>query len=308
MATSEQVRYHYDIDTEFFLSFLDTTYHVYSCAVWDSADTLETAQMNKLARLASYARIRPGDSILDIGCGWGGMLEYATAVIGAREATGLTVSRDQHAFVTSQDNPRVKAHYCSWDDFDALDVFDAIVCIGAFEHFSSRQDRLAGLHIDVYRAFFKRCAELTRTDSYIGLQTIVTARTPRNRQELQDSRYLLDHVFPGSALPTINDIQAAMLGLYDVCELRTIGRDYARTLCAWSQRLVAKKDFIVARYGYGLFEHYYRYFEAARRNFENGVTELLQVSLRKLPISLRPVTHALRSDGMCVRPTKDERH
>lgn len=289
MATAEQVQYHYDVDAAFFMSFLDTAYKIYSCAVWEAADTLETAQINKLARLASFARIKPGDRILDVGCGWGGMLEYATSIIGVREAVGLTVSRDQYAFITARENPRVKAYLCSWNDFASFEAFDAIICIGAFEHFASRQDRMAGRHVDVYRAFFKKCAELTHKDSYIGLQTIVTVRTPGDRQELQDAHFLLDHVFPGSALPAINDIQAATLGLYEVRELRTIGSDYVRTLTAWEQRLDANKNFIVAGYGFGFFEHYQQYFKAARRNFERGITELLQVSLCKLTTSFRPV-------------------
>ena len=283
MATAEQIQYHYDVDAAFFMSFLDSAYHVYSGAVWKSADTLEMAQVNKFSRLSSFAHVKPGDRVLDIGCGWGGMLKYATDVVGACEAVGLTLSRDQHAFIAARDNPRIKAHLCSWNDFASLDVFDTVVSIGAFEHFASRQDRIAGCHIDVYRAFFKKCALLTHNDSYIGLQTIVTSRAPVSRQELQDARYLLDHVFPGSALPTINDIRAAILDLYEVRELRTIGSDYVRTLEAWIQRLKNNEDFIITRYGLELFQHYHRYFEAARRNFEFGVTDLIQVSLHRLP-------------------------
>lgn len=289
MATAMQVQQHYDVDAAFFMSFLDTAYKAYSCAVWEAANTLETAQMHKLARLASFARIKHGQRVLDVGCGWGGMLEYATESTGAREAVGLTLSLDQCAFITARNLPRIKAYLCSWNDFTSTETFDAIISIGAFEHFASRQDRIAGRHIDVYRTFFRKCAELTSNNSYIGMQTIVSVRTPGDRQELQDARYLLDHVFPGSALPTINDIQAAMQGLYEVREHRTIGADYARTLKTWAQRFVANKDFITARYGFRLFDHYQRYFEAARRNFERGVTSLVQLSLQKLPTSLHPV-------------------
>lgn len=291
MATAEQVQYHYDVDSPFFATFLDSRYMVYSCAVWENAHTLEHAQVNKLVRIAAFAHIQPGQRILDIGCGWGGMMKFSLHDIGVSEAMGLTLSHDQHAYNSAENDPRLKMHLCSWEDFSAQDIFDAVVSIGAFEHFVSREDRRSGRHAHIYRSFFDKCAKLTRADTFVGLQTIVTARTPANRQEMRDARYLLNHVFPGSALPSINDIQAATLGLYEMCEVRTIGADYARTLAVWGERLTAASERIVACYGRDIFEHYQRYFAAAKRNFECGVTDLIQMSLRKLPASLFGRSH-----------------
>ncbi len=295
MATAEQVQYHYDIDTRFFEFFLDTKYRAYSCAVWESASNLEAAQANKLQRLAEFARIRQDDRVLDIGCGWGSMLEYATSAIGAREAVGLTLSREQYAFLIAQGSPNTKISLSSWSNYMSDELFDAIVSIGAFEHFASREDRIAGCHHRIYRSFFEKCSGLTKRGSHIGLQTIVATRTPHNRQELQDARYLLEYVFPGSALPTIDDIQRAMNGLYEIRDLRTIGPDYARTLIAWKQRLEANEGAIVCRYGRYLYEHHRQYFEAAKRNFESGVTDVLQVSLYKLPVVFDRFRRAFRA-------------
>jgi cyclopropane-fatty-acyl-phospholipid synthase len=281
MATAADIQYHYDVDTDFFRIFLDSQYQVYSCGVWQSATTLEEAQLAKLTRLASFARIGEGSRVLDIGCGWGGMLRFALDECDASEAVGLTLSRDQYAFVSGMRRDRLTVKLLSWDGFSPTTAFDAVVSIGAFEHFASREDRAVHRQIEVYRRFFQTCASVCVPDSYLGLQTIVTARKPANRREILDAGFLLKNVFPGSALPTITDIQQASAGIYEIRELRTIGPDYARTLQEWKDRLLSRPD-LTAPYGSQLIEHYREYFDCARRNFETGVTELAQFSFCRL--------------------------
>jgi cyclopropane-fatty-acyl-phospholipid synthase len=291
MATAEQVRFHYDLDTRFFLDFLDTQHRAYSCGVWDDASTLEEAQTHKMQRLALYARISPGQRVLDIGCGWGGMLAFAVEQLGAREAVGLTLSEGQYAYLQHVQLKDAEAHMCSWEHYTPTELFDAIVSIGAFEHFSSRTERANGLHLQRYQRFFSHCASWSRPGSWLALQTIVKTRTPGTRQEVLDTRFLLEHVFPGSALPTITDIQRAAAGTYEIRELRTIGPHYARTLSAWAQRLsgnTAAKD----QYGAAIVSHYLSYFDAARRNFESGVTDLVQMSLCRLDGKGHPTVKA----------------
>jgi cyclopropane-fatty-acyl-phospholipid synthase len=281
MATAAQIQYHYDVDTDFFRIFLDSIYNVYSCGVWETAATLEEAQLAKLKRLAAYARIGRGARVLDVGCGWGGMLRFALEECHAAEAVGLTLSRDQHSYVSGLAIDKLESHLTSWDGFKTATAFDAVVSIGAFEHFASREDRAAQRQIDVYRRFFHTCASVSVPNSYLGLQTIVTARKPANRHEVLDAGFLLKHVFPGSALPTITDIQQSIAGIYEIRELRTIGPDYARTLQEWKDRLVSRAHLTTA-YSEQLIKHYIAYFDCARRNFESGVTQLAQISLRKL--------------------------
>lgn len=91
-----------------------------------------------------------------------------------------------------------------------------------------------------------------------------------------------DKVFPGSALPSISDVQAAYLDVYELLEFRRIGKDYARTLAVWCERLEASRDQAIDAFGEATFNHYVHYFKAAERSFDAGVTDLLQVSLRPL--------------------------
>lgn len=282
MASQEDVQFHYDVDNDFFKIFLDKKYKVYSCGVWDNAQDLEEAQENKLKRIADFAHVEQGHSVLDIGCGWGGMLDYCINTRRASKVTGLTLSQAQYDYICQLSNNVASMNLCSWSDFHANEKFDAIISIGAMEHFASLEDRKHGKQIDVYRHFFQCCSDLSTENAYLGLQTIVTLKKPDSLQSMKDTHYLLKHVFPGSALPEIGDIQSAMHKLYEPLELRTIGLDYARTLSHWQDRLNLSKKNIIDTYGEELWKHYNHYFDAARRSFENGYTSLLQVSLRKI--------------------------
>lgn len=281
MATAQEIQSHYDVDSAFYALFLDRPRMVYSCGVWEGADDLERAQENKLGRMERFAGIKPGQRVLDIGCGWGGMLEYALERYQAAEASGLTLSRDQYGYIASKRIPRARVYLESWEDWEASSPFDAIVSIGAFEHFASLDDRKAGRERAVYRKFFETCARLSTRSARLGLQTIVTQNRPTTLQGVKDVRYLLENVFPGSALPNVSDIQAAITGIYEIEELRTIGMDYVRTLAEWNRRLRANMERILAGYGENIFRHYDQYFSAARSGFELGYTNLVQISLRK---------------------------
>lgn len=280
MATKAEIAYHYDVDNDFYGLFLDTPYRAYSCAVWEDATSLEEAQHNKLARLSRFAGIEAGQSILDIGCGWGGMLKYVLNYAGVASATGVTLSEDQYHFVNNLRNPQIHTVLDSWRDYVPTNKFDALISIGAFEHFASLDDRAKGRHRQVYAHFFEWCRAVSTTKACLGLQTIVAARAPESLQEVRDTRYILEHVFPGSALPSVSDIQAGIQDQYEIAEARLIGLDYAHTLAQWRSRLHQCQTEIVSRYGAALFDHYDHYFLAAERSFRAGIVTLAQLSLR----------------------------
>lgn len=282
MATSNDIQFHYDINNDFFKLFLDNKYMVYSCGVWETANNLEEAQKNKLKRIAHFGRIQNGYNILDIGCGFGGMLEYCNTTLKTTHAMGITLSKAQYDYIINKKIPSVSLELCSWSDLKPATQFDAIVSIGAMEHFASLDDRKNGIQTDVYRHFFQCCFNFSKDHAYLGLQTIVTFKKPDTLQSMRDTHYLLKNVFPGSVLPDINSLQKAMIDLYEPIELRTIGLDYARTLKEWKKRLNSNKQKIISEYGEKLLHHYNCYFDSAIRNFENGYTSLLQMSLKKI--------------------------
>ena len=128
---------------------------------------------------------------------------------------------------------------------------------------------------------FSEMIEEYSEGAHIGLQTIITARPPATLSEIRDTRFLLKEVFPGSALPSLSDIQASAADLYEIRAVKRIGSDYARTLTEWLSRLQDAKSAVIARFSPDLFEHYQNYFESARRSFEAGVVDLVQLSLKR---------------------------
>lgn len=284
MATTKDVQFHYDVHNDFYALFLDSSFRAYSCGVWDQAGTLEEAQQTKIRRLCDFAKISLGKTVLDIGCGWGGVMRYAIEVRKAQQAHGLTLSDDQYSYIKQLAHPSISADLQSWQEYEnKIGDFDSIISIGAFEHFASREDRLGGKQREIYRRFFLLCRKFSTQTAHLGLQTIVSARDPNNLQEMRDARYLLDKVFPGSALPSISDVQAAYMDIYELLEFRRIGKDYAKTLSVWRERLETSRDQAIGVVGEDIFNHYIHYFKAAERSFDAGVTDLLQVSLRPIP-------------------------
>ena len=283
MASQTDIAHHYDVDNDFFELFLDKKYRAYSCGVWKKANSLEQAQEDKFDRLCRYANVAEGHRVIDIGCGWGGLMNSITENHPNTSVHGLTLSRKQFEFIKSTPKSNISLELRAWQDyFPTEDKFDSIISIGAFEHFASFEDQAASRHRDIYSTFFDWCRNISTPDAQIGLQTIVITRAPNTLSELRDSRYLLDKVFPGSALPSISDIQAAIIDKYEISAVCRIGFDYARTLSEWNKRLELNRNKVIERYGKALFDHYRTYFDAARRCFETGYVDLYQVSLRRV--------------------------
>ncbi|ADI29255.1 SAM-dependent methyltransferase [Methylotenera versatilis] len=282
MASQADIAHHYDVDNDFFALFLDKKYRAYSCGVWKKAITLEQAQEDKFDRLCRYANVTQGHDVIEIGCGWGGLMNTVLDKYPNTSVHGLTLSTEQFEFINSASRPNLSLDLRSWQDYIPPErKFDSIISIGAFEHFASFEDQAESRQRDIYKTFFDWCLSVSTSEAQIGLQTIVIARAPNSLSELRDSRYLLDKVFPGSALPSISDIQAAIVDKYEISAVHRIGLDYARTLFEWNKRLEFNQNKIVERYGQELFDHYRTYFDAARRSFETGYVDLYQVSLRR---------------------------
>ncbi|HAF01786.1 MAG TPA: class I SAM-dependent methyltransferase [Methylophilaceae bacterium] len=282
MATQEDIESHYDVDNDFFALFLDDKYRAYTCAVWENADNLVQAQVNKFNRLCDYANIKSGDSVIDVGCGWGGLLVYIAEQYQNTKAYGVTLSSNQASYINTLNKKNVSADNLSWEDVPVPEKkFDAMVCVCAIEHFATFEQSEAGLQREVYNKFFDWCLDVTTPTAQLGIQSIVITRHAENLKELRGAKYLRDKVFPGSALASISDIQAAIVDRYEVSKATTVGIDYVRTLQEWDNRLEFHKDKIIARYGEDLFTHYKIYFSSAIDCFASGYWDVFQVSLKR---------------------------
>jgi len=283
MATQEDIEAHYDVDNDFFSLFLDEKYRVYTCAVWENATNLQDAQIAKLARISKFANLKDGDKVIDVGCGWGGMMKYISENYPNAHVHGLTLSPKQTQHILSEKIDRVTAETKSWENHYPSDgkKYDSIVSICALEHFATVEDQSKSQQREIYKTFFDWCLEVSTDDAQIGLQTIIITRPPGNITELKDSRFLLEKVFPGSALSCISDIQAAIIDKYEISTATRIGHDYVRTLNAWKANLENANDMVSKRYGQAVYDHHIKYLDAARRCFETGYTDLFQVSLKR---------------------------
>ena len=163
---------HYDLSDDFFRLWLGDEL-TYSCAWWEGdegPESLALAQARKVDYFADRLDVR-GARVLDVGCGWGGLLDRFVRVHGASGGVGITMSPAQAGFAAARDVPGVSYRLQSWRDHEPDETYDAIACVEATEHFAS--DRLTpDEKVEVYREFFRRAASWLRPGGRLGLQLI----------------------------------------------------------------------------------------------------------------------------------------
>jgi cyclopropane-fatty-acyl-phospholipid synthase len=275
-ASPEAIQAHYDVGNGFYRLWLDPSL-TYSCALWAGAeDTLEAAQRRKLDWIAEPALSRGAKSVLDIGCGWGGMLAHLSGG-GVEHGVGLTLSEQQRDYVTSLALPGVEVRLDSWRDHRPERAYDAIVSVGAFEHFADL-DLSEARRMAVYREFFQACHGWLPPGASLVLQTIAYGPTPAPR-----GRELFLEIFPESDLPRPYEIFKASQDLFEVTELRNDREHYIRTLRAWHRNLRARRDEATAEVGPETVDFYKRYLAASVLMFTNRHAVLLRIRMTRAP-------------------------
>ncbi len=275
-ASPEAIQAHYDVGNRFYRLWLDSSL-TYSCALWAGEDdTLEAAQARKLDYIAGPALERGAKSVLDIGCGWGSLLRRLSAG-GVENLVGLTLSQQQLDYVRSLNLPGVDVRLESWRDHRPERAYDAIVSVGAFEHFAdldlSEADRLA-----IYREFFQACHRWLAPGAPLVLQTIAYGPAPALL-----GRELFLEYFPESDLPQPYEIFRASQDFFEVTELRNDREHYIRTLKAWHRNLRARRDEAVAEVGPERVEFYKHYLGASTMMFAARNTVLLRLKMTRVP-------------------------
>jgi cyclopropane-fatty-acyl-phospholipid synthase len=278
-ASHRAIQHHYDVGNEFWELWLDPTM-TYSCAMWDEDDTLETAQLRKLDWLIDNSRAGSAERVLDVGCGWGAFLRRALER-GAKHAVGITLSPKQAEWIGGLGDPRLEVHVTGWADYAPAEPFDAIVSVGAFEHFArlglTREEK-----VESYRDFFARCHEWLRPGGWMVLQTIAKGDTALDGQGLRDFSYIVKKMFPESDLPHPADVIGAIEGTFEAVEMRNDRQMYVRTCQAWLERLDANREPAVAVVGEEIVDVYRRYLEACIRQFDRGHAGLTRYVLRRV--------------------------
>ncbi|MDR0203932.1 MAG: cyclopropane-fatty-acyl-phospholipid synthase family protein [Delftia acidovorans] len=284
-GSARNIHAHYDLGNDFYRLWLDPGMS-YSAAWFQgrtgealrSAD-LQEAQQAKLRRTLDEVRLQPGQRLLEIGCGWGGLAEAAAQEFGAR-VTGVTLSREQ--LVWGQQRMQqsgladaVELRYQDYRDLPARhagEPFDAIVSIEMFE----------AVGREYWRGYFQTLRDCLKPGGLACIQTI-TLREDLFERYLRSTDFIQQYIFPGGLLPSIPafEQEARRAGL--VVEGRmAFGRDYAETLRRWRQSFEERLEAVRAQ-GFDerfvrIWTFYLAYCEAA---FDTGNTDVVQFTLRK---------------------------
>jgi cyclopropane-fatty-acyl-phospholipid synthase len=228
-ADAEAIRYHYDVSNQFYGLWLDKNM-VYSCAYFRSPqDTLDQAQLQKIDHILVKLRVKPGDRLLDIGCGWGALIIRAAEKFGAK-TVGITLSQNQYELARERIAAAGLTDRCEVRLEDYRDVrgkFDRIASVGMFEH----------VGLTSLRAYFAKIRDLLE-DNGTAMNHGITSGDPDSAESpLGASDYIERYVFPHGELPhisrTLYEMCSAGLEPVDVENLR---RHYALTLTHWCER------------------------------------------------------------------------
>ncbi|MFW2353963.1 class I SAM-dependent methyltransferase [Hydrogenophaga sp.] len=271
----KNIHAHYDLGNAFYGLWLDDTMN-YSSAWFETPDqTMEAAQHAKVRRALRMTDVKPGDRVLEIGCGWGALAEKATTEFDAH-VTGVTLSTEQLEFANERMQRIGRADRADLRLQDYRDIsdapFDAICSIEMVE----------AVGREYWPTYFQTVSRLLKPGGKACVQSIVIDDEHFERY-IKGTDFIQQYVFPGGCLPCPSEFraQAAKAGLEVVDEF-AFGLDYARTLAIWRERFLHEQERVL-QLGFDqrflrIWEFYLAYCEAA---FEQGSTDVVQYTLRK---------------------------
>lgn len=250
---------HYDLGNDLFTLMLDP-YMQYSCGYWKEATTLEEAQEAKLKLICEKLQLKPGLRLLDIGCGWGGLSEYAARHYGV-SVVGVTISAEQQKL--AQDRCEGLDVTILLQDYrDLNDQFDRIVSVGMFEHVGPKN----------YQTYFNVAKRNIKPDGIFLLHTIGS-----NKTDLSVDPWIDKYIFPNGCLPSIQQIAHTSESLFVMEDWHNIGADYDRTLMAWHERFQLHWPKLAERYGERFHRMFTYYLNACAGAFRARDIQLWQV-------------------------------
>jgi cyclopropane-fatty-acyl-phospholipid synthase len=267
--SKRNVAHHYDLDGRLYSLFLDADKQ-YSCAYFETPDaTLDDAQLAKKRHLAAKLVVRPGQRVLDIGSGWGGLGLYLAEMTGA-DVTGVTLSTEQLQVSNAraaEKNLTQSARFVLQDYRDIPGPFDRIISVGMFEH----------VGVDFYETYFRRCAELLTDDGVMVLHSIGRSTGPD-----VTSPWIEKYIFPGGYIPALSEVMPAIekAGLL-VCDMEILRLHYAETLKAWRERFMARREEAVRLYDERFARMWEFYLAASEMSFRKQNMMNFQLQLTK---------------------------
>ena len=274
----KNVAHHYDLKGELYDLFLDPD-RQYSCAYFKTgSESLETAQADKKLHIATKLLLKPGQRVLDIGSGWGGMGLFLARTFDV-DVTGVTLSREQHGVSNrraQESGISDRARFKLIDYREEAGRYDRIVSVGMFEHVGSAH----------YREYFRKIRDLLADDGVMLLHSIGRMEPPGGT-----NTWLRKYIFPGGYSPALSEVLAAIerAGLW-VTDIEVLRLHYAETLRLWRERFLANRDRIKEIAGYDdrfcrMWEFYLAGCEVAFRYMQQMVFQI-QISRRQDAVPL----------------------
>ncbi|EZP83610.1 Cyclopropane fatty acid synthase [Novosphingobium resinovorum] len=261
-SAKKNIAHHYDVGNDLYNLFLDIEHMQYSCAYWPSDDiTLEQAQTAKLAHIAAKLAIEPGQKVLDIGCGWGGMAIYLAKHFDV-SVKGITLSEEQLVLARER---AIEAGVSGRIDFELIDYrdlaargdkFERIVSVGMFEHVGQAQ----------FDRFFRDCATMLDDEGVMLMHTIGRMGGPGSTDA-----FTRKYIFPGGYIPALSEtVEASEKVRLIATDVENLRLHYAKTLREWYKRCVANKEAIVKLHDERFYRMWIFYLSGATAAFESG--------------------------------------
>jgi len=231
IKSKKNVEHHYDLGEDLYDLFLDKEHRQYSCAYWKSPnETLEKAQQNKINHIIKKLNLKPGQKVLDIGCGWGSMC-FAIAKQSECEVTGVTLSKNQYEYCKIKAKELKIGNQCNFQLLDYRHLkgkFHRVVSVGMLEHVGRK----------FYKTFFRKINNLM-TDDGLSLIHTIGSTDPKGPPQPWIQKY----IFPGGLVPSGSDLLDAVekTGLI-LSDMESLIHHYDKTLQAWLDRFLQNRE------------------------------------------------------------------
>ncbi len=270
------IAFHYDVSNEFYRLWLDDEM-VYSCAYFiNPSETLEQAQRNKLDHICRKLRLKTGERLLDIGCGWGALICWAAKNYGV-EAHGITLSKAQFEYAQTKIydlrlEKQVTVELRDYRDLPAHALYDKVSSVGMFEHVGLK-------NLPVY---FRAVDRVLKPGGLFLNHGITDNETETGKRKTVGTEFIQRYVFPDGELDCVSNVQREMeLNGFEISDVEALRPHYAMTLRHWVRRLEARRAEALSHVSEARYRVWRLYMAGCAVQFENGAIGVYQILASK---------------------------
>jgi len=264
LLSKRVAKVHYNLGNDLYQPMLGPTM-AYTCAYWQSAQNLDDAQYAKYDLICRKLKLKPGEKVLELGCGWGGFSHYAAKNYGV-QMTSVNIAEEQMKFARElcADLPvnLVVSDYRDHTRYNPDEIqFDKVVSIGMCEHVGHKN----------YREFLQVAAKQMKPEGLFLMHTI-----GKNTSDTFTDPWISKYIFPGGMLPSIKLLSEAAERLFVIEDIHNFGSDYDKTLMAWYENFKAAWPSLQDKYGERFYRMWRYYLLSCAGAFRSRSIELWQ--------------------------------